>query len=198
VLSRTWGLLLLALLCWGCAGPDQTSGSRAPADPPNSISHLQFPSATLALPAPTRIRVPALQIDTLVVPVGLESDGAMAMPDGFDVVGWYSQGAIPGSPGRSTLSGHFDSKSGPAIFFTLSKLKPNNLVHVELGPGQMVADFRITQIVTYVADQVPLDQVFGPADNAQLVLITCTGSFDRKKGSYTERLVVYAELVGLK
>jgi sortase A len=221
VLSRFWGLLLLLLLCTACAGsafvpaklervkpnmdkiaPTVRIGSEVnsrgltSADPTEST--FRFASAAIALPAPTRIRIPALQVDTAVVPVGLEPDGAMAMPSGFDTVGWYNQGSIPGSPGRATLSGHLDSKSGPAIFFTLHKLRPNDMVHVELGHGMMVATFRITQTITYAADQVPINQIFGPSKHAQLVLITCAGTFDRKAASYTERLVVYAELVELK
>jgi sortase A len=204
MLSRIWGLLLLATVCTACAGSNLPTLEPVPLHstinqvPELTVTSYQFPSATLALPAPSRLQIPALKLDTAIVPVGLEPDGAMAMPRGFDEVGWFSQGAIPGTSGRSTLSGHLDSKSGPAIFYTLHKLKPTDLVYVELGDGQMVATFRITETATYAADQVPLTQIFGPADTAQLVLITCAGNFDRKTGLYSDRLVVYANLMEIQ
>ncbi|WP_324275346.1 class F sortase [Blastococcus brunescens] len=47
-----------------------------------------------------RLAVPALGVDTLVDPVGVEPDGQMTIPAEVDRVGWYRFGPAPGTTGR--------------------------------------------------------------------------------------------------
>jgi sortase (surface protein transpeptidase) len=74
------------------------------------------------------------------------------------------------------IAGHIDSRSGPAVFFHLSRLKPGEDVYVRRSDGTLA--------------------VYGPTPDAELRLITCGGTFDPALGSYLSNTVVYAAQVG--
>src|SRR5512135_1781672 len=69
-------------------------------------------SATPAL-TPARLRIPALQIDAAVLPVGQTASGTMDAPTSkalhspyWTSVFWYDQGAVPGQDGNAVIAGH--------------------------------------------------------------------------------------------
>ena len=63
----------------------------------------QVPAA-VELPAPVRIDIDALGVSVPVVPVGIQDDGQLEIPDETQV-GWYSLGASPDSPERPSSPG---------------------------------------------------------------------------------------------
>ncbi len=46
----------------------------------------------------------------------------------------------------------------------------------------------------YKVSEAPLAKIFGGTTKAQLNLITCNGTWDKKKQDYDKRLVVFTEL----
>ena len=50
-------------------------------------------------------------------------------------------------------------------------------------------------MATYGKDAFPAKQVYAPSKQAEVRLITCTGTFDSKSGHYESNLVVYATMV---
>lgn len=144
--------------------------------------------------APTRLNIPAIGVETGIVGVGITSDGAMEAPSAYDQVGWLRTGALPGEVGRAVLAGHVDSRTGPAIFYRLRDLQPGDIVEVTMGSTGELLRFEVRETAQYPETDAPLDRIFGPSDRQELVLITCAGSFDRNRGAYDQRLVVYAEL----
>ena len=55
-----------------------------------------------ALPAPARIRYPAIKADLPASEVGIAEDGAMEVPDDAAIAGWYRYSAAPSDKSGST------------------------------------------------------------------------------------------------
>jgi hypothetical protein len=145
---------------------------------------------------PIALRVPAIQVDAAVVPVGLEPDGAMEIPSDVRTVGWYEpfagSGLSPGEPGTAVIAGHVDSRvQGRGAFWLLRELSPGDIVEVTHEGGRISA-WRIESVVRYPKDDVPIKDIFAIEGPPRIALITCGGEFDRSIGSYLDNYVVTA------
>ena len=140
--------------------------------------------------APTRVRIPAIGVDSTLEMLGLDAHRQLEPPKDFGRAGWYSGGVAPGDPGPAIIAGHVDSRTGPAVFFDLHALRTGDLVEVDRG-GQTVT-FQVTRTEQYPKNAFPSERVYAPTPGAELRLITCGGSFDRNRGSYRDNIVVYA------
>jgi hypothetical protein len=145
--------------------------------------------------APVRLVIPAIGVETRLVRLGLEPDGGMAVPEDFGRAGWFAGGPAPGEAGPAVIAGHVDSRTGPAVFYRLRELRPGQAVLVERADGTRLR-FVVEQARSYPKAAFPTAAVFGPVPSAALRLITCTGDFDRARGSYRDNLVVFARLAG--
>lgn len=144
---------------------------------------------------PFRILIPQIGVDIPVQSVGLDPSGRMAVPDSYTDAGWFRFGPEPGNIGNAVIAAHLTDKAGlPAAFGNLSKLKPNDLIHVDTPSGR--ATFRIVGSRSYDAEDAPLEEIFGPYSGARLNLITCNGDWQKGVRSYSKRLVVFSELEG--
>ncbi|MFQ1001466.1 class F sortase [Modestobacter sp. SSW1-42] len=144
-----------------------------------------------AVAAPVQVTVPAIDLDTDLVGIGVDAAGALLPPADFDQAGWFSAGPAPGDVGPAVLAGHVDDRSGPAVFFRLEELVPGDEVLVTRSDGRRVA-FTVTEVAAYPKTAFPTTEVYGPTTGAELRLITCGGTFDRSRRSYTDNVVVYA------
>ncbi|MFG6147374.1 class F sortase [Halobacillus sp. B23F22_1] len=142
---------------------------------------------------PTHIKIPAIDVDAPIEQVGILDNGQMGVPENIDNVGWYEPGTKPGELGNSVLAGHVDSKSGPAVFFYLDQLEEGDEIIVSNDVGDE-RTYTVQQMESYPYTDAPIQNIFGPSDEKNLNLITCTGTFNRDQGTHEERLVVYTEL----
>ncbi|WP_187254667.1 class F sortase [Alkalicoccus halolimnae] len=143
---------------------------------------------------PARLVIPAIGVDAPIDNMGLEPDGAMAVPDNGDDIGWFEPGTKPGAQGNSVLAGHVDDREGPAVFYDLKELESGDEIKVMDESGEELV-FVVTHKETYPYDDAPIDTVFGSSSSRNLNLITCTGEFDRNAGTHRERLVVFTEML---
>lgn len=123
----------------------------------------------------------------------LDGDGTLRAPESFGRAGWYAEGPPPGSPGPAVIAGHVDSRSGPAVFFRLDRLRPGDEIRVLRQDGRTAA-FVVTGTRQYPKAQFPGAQVYAPTADPELRLITCSGAFDRTTGHYVDNTVVSARL----
>ncbi|MEX5716749.1 class F sortase, partial [Geodermatophilus maliterrae] len=151
----------------------------------------QRPEATPA--APTRVRVPAIGVDSGLADLGLDAAGALEVPAEPDTAGWYAGGTVPGAVGPAVVTGHVDSADGPAVFHRLRDLTAGDEVLVDRADGT-TARFTVTRVERHPKDAFPTRAVYGPTADAQLRLVTCGGDFDRSVGSYEDNVVAFARL----
>ena len=150
----------------------------------------------LAVPGgapPVRLSVPAIGVETPLVRLGLEPDRTMEVPEDFGRAGWFAGGPAPGQPGPAVIAGHVDSRTGPAVFYRLRDLRPGDPIEVTRTDGTRLR-FVVEGARSFPKTSFPTDAVFGPTPAAELRLVTCTGTFDRARGSYRDNLVVFARL----
>jgi sortase (surface protein transpeptidase) len=131
-------------------------------------------------------------VDTPLTQIGVDATGALVPPADFSQAGWFAAGPAPGEVGPAVLAGHVDNRSGPAVFFRLEDLTPGDEVLVTRSDGQTVP-FTVTRVASWPKSAFGTAEVYGPTPGAELRLITCGGTFDRSRRSYTDNVVVFAK-----
>ncbi len=145
-------------------------------------------------PAPTRLRIPDLKVETGVVRLGLNPDNTIEVPSDPSQAGWYAKGPAPGQQGPAVILGHLDSLTGPAIFYHLSTLRPGSQVVVTREDGS-TATFAVQRVATFPVDGFPTAQVYGATTDPELRLITCGGQYSLTQRRYPQNVVAFAVLV---
>lgn len=187
---------LATLLLTGCAAADHaslTAGATTSAGPSAAPGPAfeSYQQVTARRPLPVRLRIPSLQVDAPVGPVGTLPDRSVEVPDRWEEVGWFDGGARPGEDGPAVLLGHVDSKAGPAVFVRLPQVEVGAVVEVvDVEDG--VARFAVDRVEQYPKTRFPTEAVYLPALRPELRLVTCGGAFDRTTGHYVDNIVVYA------
>ena len=185
---------------------DPTTGAepaqQQPADPGGTVAPPEASGPGPVEPGvparavPLRVRIGAISVDAPIVPVGLEDDGAMEIPDRVAEIGWYDPdglGVGPGTVGTAVLAGHVDSRrQGNGALFHLRDLQVGETIEIDLADGT-TQRWIITQVTQYSKDELPLEEVFTWSGAPRLAVITCGGAFDRTERSYSDNIVVYAE-----
>ncbi|MFJ9774902.1 class F sortase [Kitasatospora sp. NPDC101157] len=169
-------------------GPSATAAGQAtPAGAPGA------PALTRS--KPTRLRIPQIAVDAPFTELTLDAAGQLNAPppDDKNLVGWYRDGVTPGELGSAVVAGHVDTTKGPAVFLFLRLLTPGNKVEVSRADGT-VAVFAVDSVETFAKDAFPDKKVYGKTPDAQLRLITCGGTYDKKKKDYLDNVVVFAHL----
>jgi Sortase domain len=204
VTRRFTAVAALALALAACGEPPARPGAPAPAEGPGRPeapatapppgTQAPTPRTALARAAPpVRIRIPAIGVAAAVVRLGLNRDGTLQVPSDFGVAGWFTGGPAPGETGPAVITGHIDSRRGPAVFYRLRALRPGDRVAVERADGSTVR-FAVQGAAQYPKVAFPTEAVFGPSPEPLLRLITCGGTFDRSRRSYRDNVVVTARL----
>ena len=125
-------------------------------------------------------------------PLTVGRDRILPSPKKPGITGWWQDGPEPGEPGPAVLIGHYDSNTGPAVFYRLAELSPGDRLAIDRVDGTTVS-FAVDGVVSYPQDAFPTDRVYGDTgDRPALRLITCGGSFDDEARRYTENLIVFA------
>lgn len=144
---------------------------------------------------PAHLIIDSLGINAPIESVGMDAQGRMDVPKDADNVAWYNLGFKPGEKGSAVIAGHLDRVSGaPAVFYHLNDLQPGDIVKVQLQ-NDSVLQFRVINKKAYPSDTLPLEEIFNTQDKSRLNLITCNGTFNQQQKNYSNRLVVFTELV---
>lgn len=151
------------------------------------------PVTTVDATPAIRVQVPAVGIDAPLDDLGLGSDGAVEAPAAFDHAGWYTGSVRPGQAGPAVLAGHVDSKTGPAAFYGLERVRPGDEIVVHRADGSAL-NFRVTVVEQHAKEQLAAEVLHGPVTGPELRLVTCGGDFDRSSGHYRDNVVVFAVL----
>ena len=155
-------------------------------------------SAAAQVARPVSLTIPLIGVKTNLITLGLAPGGSMQVPVSTTVAGWFTGSPRPGAVGSSIIVGHVDgrvaSTEAQGVFFRLNTLKVGDDVFVKRADGT-TAEFRVTEVQTYLKDHFPTQTVYGPTPDAELRLITCGGAFDSVSRHYLSNIVVYATQV---
>jgi sortase A len=150
---------------------------------------------------PIRLYTNEEKLDVKLEEVGLEEDGALAVPSDWYLGGWYGKSAKAGEPGNVIIDGHYDTNTGaPAAFWELQSLVVNDRVFLvdEIGKTFEYAVYETLYID--IQDPDRLEQAFssqskGGEQDSNVIVITCGGVWIPGKSTYDKRVVVKARLV---
>ncbi|MEO7752666.1 MAG: class F sortase [Terracoccus sp.] len=171
------------------AASGATSGQRpaVAATPPSTPT-----SAAVVAPAPTRLEIPRLKVGMTIQPVGVASDGEMALPGDPADLGWYAYGSRPGdAAGATVLAAHLDYPGyGRGPLAAAEELRPGDTLSVR--SGSTVRRYAVTAVRHVAKKSLDLEALFARDGPARIHLVTCGGDFDRSTRSYDENVVVVA------
>jgi Sortase domain len=170
-----------------------TTSSTSPIAQSTAGTTLTTAVYTHAIAEPSRVVIPAIKADALIVNAGVLDDGSMDVPP-FGLAGWFHVGPAPGEPGPAVIVGHVDSKKGPDVFYRLKDLKPGDEVFVYDKSGDL-AVFVVDSSETILKSELPTERIWNSTPQPVIRLITCGGKFDRSTGHYLSNTIVYGHLV---
>ena len=178
------------------AAPNVSPNSTAtnPSTSPTPSPSTSPPPPSTQAAAPIGIRIPAIDVEATMLPLGLESDGSIEVPSDFSQTGWWADGPEPGEVGPAVILGHVDSRQGPAVFYDLRRLQPGDTVQIDRVDGSAVT-YAVDRVEKHSKNAFPTDTVYGPTPEPVLRLVTCGGDFDRDARSYKDNVIVFANLV---
>lgn len=207
--SAPWaGLLLGLVLVWsGFVQPARSAGPIAAGTvPPTGVADARITSAGqvavqppvpppavagTTIRTPLLLHVPALELNARIVPVDVQPEGRLQVPDDPAVLGWWRGGGVPGTGrGSVVLDGHIDTRAaGAGAFFHLADLRPGDPVFLD-DTGRRRA-YEVVAVRSYAKPDLP-PETFDTEGEPRLVLISCGGSFDGASRRYSDNVVVYA------
>ncbi len=208
---RVFVTAAMATLLVGCGGggsgdadgkADGAGTARGESTPPpsGSAGNGKTPQASgqaghaLGRSVPVALRIPAIEVDTPVMRLGLASDGSVQVPpiEADDRAGWYQHSPTPGQVGPSVILGHVTvGDYGDGVFRRLSRLRRGEEIVVRLENGKD-ARFTVSDVRTVAQAEFPTDDVYGDVGRPELRLITCGGP--RSGDGYRDSVIVFAEL----
>lgn len=107
--------------------------------------------------------------------------------------GWIESGAEPGELGRAVILGR-RSQDGADAFAKLGKAQAGDKIVVTTQDGRKLT-FVVASVEQFQAGEVPETRVYGGGKKqAQLRLITSTGTYNQAKGGFPRNVVVFADL----
>ena len=146
-------------------------------------------------PRPTRIIIPAIDLDSRVVDLHLMSEGLQQKwQTASRAVGFHVGSATPGEIGNTVMSGHVNSpfRGEGDIFRRLDNVAPllrlGQIVDIVLEAGDKRYLYRATDTTVLLPEDV---EVFRPTDEPTLSLVTCAPAT-----TYSHRFIVNAVLIG--
>lgn len=151
----------------------------------------ELPTSLVGLPV--RLKIPSINVDTLVEYVGLTPDGAMDVPKERADVAWFNLGPRPGENGSAVIDGHYGWKNKRASAFdNLYKLQKGDKLYIKDDKGVIIS-FVVRESRRY-DPEADASGVFGSSDGkVHLNLITCEGIWNKTQKSYSNRLVVFTD-----
>lgn len=155
-------------------------------------------SYEVAADHPKRIQIPRLGVDGCIVQVGIDQNGAIAVPNNIYTAAWYVKSTLPGQPGLSIIDGHISGYyNQDAIFQHLDRLRAGDTLSVTLGSGRVLR-YQVTKEQSVpLADAVSVLLAKEPTIASQLNLITCGGQYNKQTKLYDHRIIVSAKLLDI-
>lgn len=175
--------------------PAEQPPSTDPADAADPADPAGATSAPMSRAEPTALRIPSIDVDEQVFPIGLGEDGELLAPRGdrANQPAWFDGSPTPGEDGPAVIEGHVTWGGDPSVFFELGGLQEGKRIEVDREDGT-TAVFEVYDTARFSKDEFPTVAVYGRTDGPELRVITCGGDLD-PEGHHLDNTVVFARLV---
>jgi LPXTG-site transpeptidase (sortase) family protein len=174
------------------AGTQLIGSAAVVVNPPPAPPAETFNTVTGSI-VPSRLRIPAIGVDSWIGAVALRKDGSMNVPDNLWTSSWLATGPRPGQPGNAVIAGH-RGVGTPALFSHLETVKAGDRIYVSDAAGNQLI-YEVTRVASMDLSASTQVAVFGPTTSQNLVLITCFGRYIPSARTYDHRLVVFSQPV---
>lgn len=160
--------------------------------------------------APTTIDIPTIHVNAPLVPLGLDNNKTVLVPDlnHVDQASWYCQdyknadntptcaggGVIPGDVGPAAVYGHIDGHKRDGVFKHVPELNIGDPINIHRADRTTIT-FKVYKVQQVHKTDFSAFQVYGDVLRPEIRLITCTGKFVGGQLGYEDQGIVYAELV---
>ena len=143
--------------------------------------------------APIGLEIPAIDVRSKVIPVGVDQDRQVEIPEDISQVGWYRFGATPGTGvGSSVIVGHRDGRNfGIGAFYSLESLEVGDPIVVANEVGNRIT-YQVTGVESIKKSKLPFRELFREDGAETLTLISCIGYYEPGVG-YEANIIVSAE-----
>lgn len=175
-------VLLSVLAGCGAAAPTPV-GALSPVTPAITV--------TTPIALPVTVAIPALDVTDEIVPVGLNPDRTMQVPDVAEV-GWYEPGVAVGAAGPAILAGHVNYQGVAGSFARIGELRPGDTITVSSAEGAQ-ATFAVYAVTSFPKAEFRTELVYGDTAGPELRLVTCSGTV--VDHNYLDNTVVSARLL---
>jgi hypothetical protein len=143
--------------------------------------------------APAALDIPRLRVRVATSPAGLDSDGrSLQLRPSARAVDWWAYGATPGAAsGTVLLAGHVSWDGRVGVLAGLRSLRVGDPITVKRQDGRVIR-YAVTgrrQVPKMSLAELGL---FARSGTPRLVLVTCGGTFDPRRHSYDDNVVVQA------
>lgn len=174
-------------------GGEGIDGARLPIA--NGIVHSSRPGDRTTW----ELYVPKASLYARIVRVGRTPWGGLGAPDNPEVIGWYEDGAEPGSQGNALLVGHLDytdinGDTGVGVCYRLRDVIKGDQMIVRDERENIAYVYEIIKKEYVNADDPNAARYLSARNQSLLTLITCHGQFDKDAHEYAERLIVVGTL----
>jgi LPXTG-site transpeptidase (sortase) family protein len=143
---------------------------------------------------PIRLKIPTINVDAKIDPVGVTSKGEVGVPKGPTHTSWFDLGPRPGEDGSAVITGHYGTwENGEgSVFDNLNKLVKGDKIYVEDDKG-ITTTFIVRESMIYNPTANASSVFYFRDGKAHLNLITCEGVWEEAQKTYSNRLVVFAD-----
>ncbi len=143
---------------------------------------------------PRRLAIPALKLNSRIVPVDLASDKHLRPPGSIYDTGWYQKTSKPGEAGVSVIDGYIVGPTKPGIFYNIYQLAKNDPITIERGDGTLLT-YKVSRIQLYEPGQsVDMTSAAVPAEASKpcLNIIAYSNADPAKDKTHSQHVVLFA------
>lgn len=164
----------------------------------NEPSSTEVSEYAVAADRPRYLNIPSIGLNQArVVEIGIKTNGELATPYNIYDIGWYNEGALPGSNGVVVMDAH-GGAPGIGAFGNLPQIKSGDEIRIEMGDGReftYVVSDTATKALGEEANNYMVTAFESPEDDkGSLTLITCTGVYWTSSRTYSHRFFARAVL----
>ena len=127
-----------------------------------------------------------------ITETSIDVNKRMVVPQGLKVAGWLKTSPIPGNVGNSLIAAHRDWNNKLGAFKYLEDIRIGETVIIEYE-NEDHREFKVVNKEIIDINKKPNAKIEINSNKRMITLISCTGSFDSKIKSYTQRALVTLE-----